>query len=76
VTEDSSDNFYGATCEGGSNDDGVLFNISRPGFSFLTFLLLNKTELTASINSVFDHSMFIGQRKKQRGYCADEAVTV
>jgi len=55
VIEDSSDNFYGATCEGGSNDDAVLFNISRPGFSFLTFLLLNKKELTASINSVFDN---------------------
>jgi hypothetical protein len=49
---------------------------SSSGFPFLSFPLMNKGAFTALINSVFDHSMYVGQgKKKQWGYCPDEVVT-
>ena len=74
---DSAGNLYGTTRAGGTTNNGTVFEIMPAATSpFLTFPLMNKTASTARINSVFDHSMFIGQgQTEQFGYCPDDIVT-
>lgn len=63
---------------GGIDHTGTVHNDTWiwSGTGFLTFPLMNKTSTTARINSVFDHSMFIGPgQTEQYGYCPDEIVT-